>query len=482
MLDAQPYPPKSYQHHFRPTPRMVGLSQFLACVSLACAAATAQTNDLASPIEQAQADVKAAQAELQSIRAQIDKERLPLREAHRGLTASVHGKRERLRTLEEAGRMETEARERLEREVARLEDEQRFVLTALSEYRRGVETRMQTAEVQAMSGPLAQMDAALRGDENSLGDTVSVVLETALAWNRRRAGGYAFAGTALDASGSEVAGRYRVIGPLAYFAGAGNGAMVTGTPDSLLPSLFTGHKPIEQRAIAALVNGSASASVPVDVSGGAALQRERAAEGWVPHMRKGGFVMVPLLLTGVLSLLIGSWKSAALHRLRRSVDVPLDAVTACVRRKDWTGAEAAAGRLRPPLSILVTEALAHRHAAREHLEEILHERLLSMTPVWESHLGTLAVFGAVAPLLGLLGTVTGMIHTFELVTLFGTGEARLLSGGISEALITTEYGLYIAIPVLVAHALLARRLRVITGTLESTVARFANLLVDEAGA
>ncbi len=459
------------------------LPLYLACsVFLACAVATAQTNDLGAPIEQAQADVKAAQAELQSIRAQIDKERLPLREAHRDLTASVHGKRERLRMLEEAGRMETEAHERLEREVARLEDEQRFVLTALSEYRRGVETRMQTAEVQAMSGPLAQMDAALRGDESSLGDTVSVVLETALAWNRRRAGGYAFAGTALDASGSEVAGRYRVIGPLAYFAGAGNGALVTGTPDSLLPSLFTGHKPIEQRAIAALVNGSASASVPVDVSGGAALQVERAAEGWVPHMRKGGFVMVPLLLTGILSLLIGSWKSAALHRLRRSVDVPLDAVTACVRRKDWAGAEAAAARLRPPLSILVNEALAHRHAAREHLEEILHERLLSMTPVWESHLGTLAVFGAVAPLLGLLGTVTGMIHTFELVTLFGTGEARLLSGGISEALITTEYGLYIAIPVLVAHALLARRLRVITGTLESTVARFANLLVDEAGA
>jgi biopolymer transport protein ExbB len=465
-------------------PRLVGLSLGVAgCIFLAGSAATAQTNDLLAPIEQAQADLKAAQAQLQSIRARIDQERLPLREAHRALTASVREKRDRLRTLQEAGRMETETHERLEREVARLTDEQRFVMTALTEYRRGLETRMQTAEVQGLADSLAPIDAALRGDENSMGDAVSVVLETALAWSRRRAGGFSFAGAALDASGCEVRGRYRLLGPLVYFAGEnGTGGLVTGTPGSLLPSVFSGHKPLEQRSIAALVGGSMSVAVPVDVSGGAALMREGAAESLGQQIRKGGFVMVPLLLTGVLSLLIGSYKFAALHGLHRSVAAPLDAVTDCVRQKDWTGAEVAAGRLRPPLAILITEALAHRHAAREHLEEILHERLLSMTPAWESHIGTLAVFGAVAPLLGLLGTVTGMIHTFELVTLFGTGEARLLSGGISEALITTKFGLGIAIPVLVAHAFLVRRLRVITGTLEEIVARFANQLVDEAAA
>ncbi len=458
-------------------------SLWLGCgLLLGGAVATAQTNGLLAPIEQAQADVKAAHAELQSVRAQIDKERIPLREEHRALTASVREKRERLRTLQEAGRLKQEARERLEREVARLADEQRFVMTALSEYRRGFETRMQTAEVQGLADSLAKMDAALRGDENSVGDAVAVALEASVAWNRRRAGGYTFAGTALDASGSEVGGRYRLVGPLVYFADdAGRGALVTGSPGSLLPSVFSGHKPLEQRSIAALVNGSVSVFVPVDVSGGAALKREGASETLGQQIRKGGFVMVPLLLTGVLSLLIGIWKFAALQGLRRSVAAPLDVVADCVRQRDWPGAEAAANRLRPPLATLITDALAHRHAAREHLEEILHERLLSMTPAWESHLGTLAVFGAVAPLLGLLGTVTGMIHTFELVTLFGTGEARLLSGGISEALITTKFGLGIAIPVLVAHAFLVRRLRVITGTLEDTVARFANLLVDEVG-
>ena len=86
------------------------------------------------------------------------------------------------------------------------------------------------------------------------------------------------------------------------------------------------------------------------------------------------------------------------------------------------------------------------------------------------------MLGGVAPLLGLLGTVTGMIHTFNLATIFGTGNAKLLSGGISEALITTEYGLYIAIPVLLAHAFFARRVRSIIGALERAVVVFVNEL------
>jgi len=429
-------------------------------------------------IRQAQADVAAALESLTVLRDRIDRERLPLQAAHRSLTEDVREKRLRLQRLQEAGRMEAEKRLRLERETTRLEEEAQFALTALSEYRRGVETRMQAAELQAFGPALARMDAALAGaGSDDAGRVASAVLGEASDWNRRRSGGLVFEGTALDAGGTEREGRYLVIGPLVYFRDqAGAGALVTGTPGSILPSLYPGHRTAERQAIAGLVDGMGSAAVPVDVSGGAAMKRARAAEGWVVQIRKGGFVMVPLLLTGVLSLLIGVWKSLHLYRLRRAVAAPLDTVADAVRTRDWGAAQEAVKRLPAPLSVLVGEALEHRHAPREYLEEILHERLLSMTPVWERHLGTLAVFGGVAPLLGLLGTVTGMIHTFELVTLFGTGEARLLSGGISEALITTKFGLGIAIPVLVVHAFLVRRLRVIIGMLESGVARFVNLL------
>jgi biopolymer transport protein ExbB len=105
--------------------------------------------------------------------------------------------------------------------------------------------------------------------------------------------------------------------------------------------------------------------------------------------------------------------------------------------------------------------------------------VLCTVPKLERHLGTLAVFGGIAPLLGLLGTVTGMIHTFQLVTVFGSGDAKLLSGGISEALITTEFGLAIAIPVLLIHAFFARRVRNMISHLEQTAVMMINALKSQ---
>jgi biopolymer transport protein ExbB len=103
--------------------------------------------------------------------------------------------------------------------------------------------------------------------------------------------------------------------------------------------------------------------------------------------------------------------------------------------------------------------IEHRDAPKEHVEEIMYERLLAQVPKLEQLLAPLAVCASAAPLLGLLGTVTGMIHTFRLITVFGTGDARMLSSGISEALITTEVGLIIAVPALLVHAFLSRRVR-----------------------
>jgi len=108
--------------------------------------------------------------------------------------------------------------------------------------------------------------------------------------------------------------------------------------------------------------------------------------------------------------------------------------------------------------------------------------VLTTIPVLRRYLGALAVFGAVAPLLGLLGTVTGMIHTFQLVTIFGTGDAKMLSGGISEALVTTETGLAIAIPVLLVHAFLARRVDNMAGRLEHSVVEFVDALESDVDA
>ncbi|MCC5843832.1 MAG: MotA/TolQ/ExbB proton channel family protein [Verrucomicrobia bacterium] len=182
--------------------------------------------------------------------------------------------------------------------------------------------------------------------------------------------------------------------------------------------------------------------------------------------------MIPLVLTALASILLVVWKTIALWNVRGLDPQRVRNVAAALRRDDPQAARESVTAAPRPLRTLLEGALAHPRANAEELEELLHERMLGLMPRLDRHLGTLAVLGGVAPLLGLLGTVTGMIHTFELVTLFGSGNERILSQGISEALVTTMSGLIIAVPVLLAHAFLSRRVRVIISELEQSIAMF----------
>ncbi|MGY8690480.1 MAG: MotA/TolQ/ExbB proton channel family protein, partial [Verrucomicrobiales bacterium] len=100
--------------------------------------------------------------------------------------------------------------------------------------------------------------------------------------------------------------------------------------------------------------------------------------------------------------------------------------------------------------------------------------LLTIRPKLERFLPFLAVTAAAAPLMGLLGTVMGMIKTFKLITEFGTGDAKSLSSGISEALVTTELGLVVAIPILIIHGILTRMARGRIGSMEGASMAFLN--------
>ena len=102
----------------------------------------------------------------------------------------------------------------------------------------------------------------------------------------------------------------------------------------------------------------------------------------------------------------------------------------------------------------------------ETLELKLDDAILKEIPPLERNLSLLKLLAGVAPLLGLLGTVTGMILTFQAITLFGTGDPKLMAGGISQALITTVLGLIVAIPLLLLHAAAATRSREIVQILE----------------
>ncbi|MEJ2514339.1 MAG: MotA/TolQ/ExbB proton channel family protein [Gammaproteobacteria bacterium] len=102
----------------------------------------------------------------------------------------------------------------------------------------------------------------------------------------------------------------------------------------------------------------------------------------------------------------------------------------------------------------------------ETLELKLDEAILREVPPLEKWQGSIKVIAAVAPLLGLLGTVTGMIATFQAITLFGTGDPKLMAGGISQALVTTVLGLTVAIPLVLLHSVVAGRSKALIEVLE----------------
>jgi biopolymer transport protein ExbB len=123
--------------------------------------------------------------------------------------------------------------------------------------------------------------------------------------------------------------------------------------------------------------------------------------------------------------------------------------------------------------------LSARLEDRETLESVMQEAILRELPHVERGLASLSVFAAVAPLLGLLGTVTGMIETFRVITLYGTGDPRLMSSGISEALVTTELGLAVAIPIMLFYTFLSRRANTIIGEMEEKAVHLSNIIQKE---
>jgi biopolymer transport protein ExbB len=107
-----------------------------------------------------------------------------------------------------------------------------------------------------------------------------------------------------------------------------------------------------------------------------------------------------------------------------------------------------------------------RNADIETLELKLSEAIFKETPALNRALLFLKIISVVAPLMGLLGTVTGMINTFQAITLYGTGDPKLMAGGISQALVTTVLGLTVAIPMVLLHTLVSGRSRRIVQVLQ----------------
>ncbi len=222
-----------------------------------------------------------------------------------------------------------------------------------------------------------------------------------------------------------------------------------------------------------------SALVPVDLTGGPALRQIARRPTFWQQVQQGGPIVWPLGLIALLSLLTALWKAQHLHRVHGNTDRIMPQIKQAAAQGDWPACATLVDeqvRRQSPVARVVHAGLGVRKESREVQESVMQEAILHELPLLQRGLAPLAIFGAVAPLLGLLGTVTGMIETFRVITLFGTGDPKLMSGGISEALITTEIGLAVAIPVMLVHTWLKRRVDHVIGDMEEESMHLLNTI------
>ena len=185
-------------------------------------------------------------------------------------------------------------------------------------------------------------------------------------------------------------------------------------------------------------------------------------EQFEEFFKKGGIVMYPLMLVAIFALLLCLERFLVLtfrgHLGRRF----LKKLNAFVKDARYEDAANLCLKKQTSLSMVLFAVLNRARDKREDAERSLQEAMLREQPKLERRMGLLAAMGTIAPLLGLLGTVTGIITLFTVITEVGTNDARILAGGISEALVTTETGLVIAIPVMILHGLLSEKIEKVT--------------------
>lgn len=189
-------------------------------------------------------------------------------------------------------------------------------------------------------------------------------------------------------------------------------------------------------------------------------------ESPLEHLEKGGLWAIPIILFACFALTIALIKAAQLLRLSKikmHSQMQLQTLFKSKNSSEFAG-------MQQQLFNLTLQSEKGQVRDDQLFNQLIHDK-----HKLDNFIGAIAVTAAVAPLLGLLGTVSGMIETFKMMTLFGSGDPEVVSGGIAQALITTELGLVVAIPALVLNALLSRKAKAYYSQLESFALQLSQL-------
>lgn len=196
-------------------------------------------------------------------------------------------------------------------------------------------------------------------------------------------------------------------------------------------------------------------------------------------IQSGGWMMVPIIISSILALAITVERFWTLRAEQIAPKDLLAKVWGWMKNNQLDSSRIKELRASSPLGRVLAAGLMNSRHGRTIMKESIEEVASHEIHEMERYLSALGTIAAVAPLMGLLGTVIGMIKVFSEIVIAGTGQANLLAGGISEALITTAAGMVVAIPALIAHRMLQRRVDEVVVFMEQEAIKLVDVLHGE---
>ncbi|MEO0509748.1 MAG: MotA/TolQ/ExbB proton channel family protein [Verrucomicrobiota bacterium] len=404
------------------------------------------------------AKLEGAITELAELQESIAAEKVPMATKLNGLEVEVENLRDeqkRLERLRDARDLNLSA---LEAEVKARRDEFDYAKNLLIEFITNQSASSDASERQLYEEQWLELlntaDVPVESDEAAVASIKSLLqgVDTGIDRLETLVGGHSFEGNAVLSDGSFGSGKFLLYGPVAFFSSSdGTDAGITQQGDSGEPTLISLSDSFGEMSSGVLAGGG---TLPLDPTLGKALALETTKESLIEHIQKGGYWVYPIIAVAVISLLIALIKLIELFGIKQIPKTVLIKVISEVQSGETAKALELCKKLPTHSKELLEAGIKNIKYSEEVIEQSMEEVLMRTQPKLDRLLSLIWITASIAPLLGLLGTVTGIIKTFKLLTIYGSGDPKSLGGGISEALITTELGLFVAIPAVVCHGLL----------------------------
>jgi biopolymer transport protein ExbB len=193
-------------------------------------------------------------------------------------------------------------------------------------------------------------------------------------------------------------------------------------------------------------------------------------------VKSGGPIMVPIILASIIAAAIFLERLWTLQQRRVLPAELTDKVWKWVEQRQIQDKHIVALQQNSPLGKILAAGLANRHRDRSIIKEAIEDTGRHVVHELERFIGTLGTIASISPLMGLLGTVVGMIRTFNAIETQGVGDPAALGGGIAEALITTAAGLTVAIPALLGYKFLRSRVETLVVQMEKESIRLVQAM------